>query len=60
MERIIDHDGGDPKIYSGRQELSGNLNTELRACRDPLDVSCTYHKGARHTLHGSRLLKKII
>jgi hypothetical protein len=32
---------------------------ELRARRDPLDVPCTYHKGARHTLRGCRLWKEI-
>jgi hypothetical protein len=33
--------------------------TEPRAPRNPLDISCTYHKGARHTLRGCRLRKKI-
>jgi hypothetical protein len=27
--------------------------------RHPLDVLCTYHKGARHTLRGCQLRKKI-
>jgi hypothetical protein len=36
-----------PQFQSERQELSGDLKTELRVCRDPLDVPCTYHKGAR-------------
>jgi hypothetical protein len=40
---------------SRRWESSGDLNIEPRAHREPLDVPCTYHKGARHTLHGCRL-----
>jgi hypothetical protein len=32
---------------------------ESRTRRDPLDVPFIYHKGARHTLHGCRLRKKI-
>jgi hypothetical protein len=47
------------QIQSGRQRSSGDLKTEPRARHDPLDVSCTYHKGARHTLRGCRLRKKI-
>jgi hypothetical protein len=34
------------KIQSGWWESSGDFKIEARACRDPLDVSCTYHKGA--------------
>jgi hypothetical protein len=40
---------------SRRRESPGDLNIEPRAHREPLDVPCTYHKGARHTLHGCRL-----
>jgi hypothetical protein len=47
------------QIQSGRWESSGDLKIEPRACCDPLDVPCTYHKGARHTLHSYRLRKKI-
>jgi hypothetical protein len=47
------------QIQSGRQQPSGDLKVETHARRDPLDVSCIYHKGARHTLHGCRLRKKI-
>jgi hypothetical protein len=47
------------QIQSGRRESSGDLKIEPRACHDPLDVPCTYHKGTRHTLHGCRLRKKI-
>jgi hypothetical protein len=34
------------QIQSRWQELSSTLMTEFRVCRDPLDVPCTYHKGA--------------
>jgi hypothetical protein len=47
------------QIQSGRQQPSGDLKVETRARRDPLDVPCIYHKGARHTLRGCRLQKKI-
>jgi hypothetical protein len=47
------------QMQSRRRESSGNLKTKPHARRDPLDVSCTYHKGARHTLRGCRLRKKI-
>jgi hypothetical protein len=47
------------QIQYGRQQSSGDLRIEPRAHRDPLDVLCTYHKGARHTLRGCRLRKKI-
>jgi hypothetical protein len=47
------------QIQSGRQQPSGDLKVESRARRDPLDVPCIYHKGARHTLRGCRLRKKI-
>jgi hypothetical protein len=47
------------QIQSGRQQPSGDLKVEARACCDPLDVPCIYHKGARHTLRGCRLRKKI-
>jgi hypothetical protein len=47
------------QIQSGRQRSSGDPKTEPRARHDPLDVPCTYHKGARQTLCGCRLLKKI-
>jgi hypothetical protein len=47
------------QIQSGRQQPSGDLKVETRACRDPLDVLCIYHKGAQHTLHVCRLRKKI-
>jgi hypothetical protein len=43
------------QIQSGQQQPSGDLKAETRARRDPLDVSCIYHKGARHTLRGCRL-----
>jgi hypothetical protein len=46
------------QIQSGRR-LAGDLKHEPRAHHDPLDVPCTYHKGARHTLRGCRLRKKI-
>jgi hypothetical protein len=48
-----------PHIHSGRRESSVDLKIEPRARRDPLDVPCTYHKGARHTLRGCRLQKKV-
>jgi hypothetical protein len=47
------------QIQSGRRESSGDLKTKPRARCDPLDVPCTYHKGARHTLCGCWLQKKI-
>jgi hypothetical protein len=47
------------QIQYGWQTSSGDLKTEPRARRDPLDVPCTYHKGTRHTLSGCRLRKKI-
>jgi hypothetical protein len=47
------------RIQPGRQQPSGDLKVETRARRDPLDVPCIYHKGARHILHGCRLRKKI-
>jgi hypothetical protein len=33
------------QIQSRRQQPSGDLKVETHARRDPLDVSCTYHKG---------------
>jgi hypothetical protein len=47
------------QIQSGRQQPSGNLKVEPRARRDPIDVPCIYHKGARHALRGCRLRKQI-
>jgi hypothetical protein len=47
------------QIQSGRQEPSDDLRIEPSAHHDPLDVPCIYHKGARHTLRGYRLRKKI-
>jgi hypothetical protein len=47
------------QIQSGSRLSSRDLNTRTRAPCDPLDVPCTYHKGAQHTLHGYRLRKKI-
>jgi hypothetical protein len=47
------------RIQFGRQQPSGDLKVETRARCDPLDVPCIYHKGARHTLRGCRLRKKI-
>jgi hypothetical protein len=47
------------QIQSGRQKPSGDLKVEAHAHRDPLDVPCIYHKGARHTLRGCQLWKKI-
>jgi hypothetical protein len=46
-------------IQSGRQEPSDDLKVEPHARRDPLDVPCIYHKGARYTLRGCRLRKKM-
>jgi hypothetical protein len=48
-----------PQIQYGWRQPSGDVKPELRARRDLLDVPCTYHKGARHTLHVCRLRKKI-
>jgi hypothetical protein len=42
-----------------QQRPSSDLKPELRTCPDPLDVPCTYHKGARYTLRGCWLRKKI-
>jgi hypothetical protein len=47
------------QIQSGQQQPTSNLKVEFRARRDPLDVPCIYHKGARHTLRGCRLRRKI-
>jgi hypothetical protein len=47
------------QIQSGRQQPFGDLKVETRARRDPLDVSCIYHKGTQYTLRGCRLRKKI-
>jgi hypothetical protein len=47
------------QIQSGRQKPSSDLKVEPRARRDPLDIPCIYHKGARHTLSGCRLRKKV-
>jgi hypothetical protein len=47
------------RIQSGRHQPSGDLKVEPHAHCDPLDVPCIYHKGARHTLHGCQLRKKI-
>jgi hypothetical protein len=47
------------RIQSGRQQPSGDLKVETHTRRDPLDVSCIFHKGARHTLHGCYLWEKI-
>jgi hypothetical protein len=47
------------QIQSGRQKPSGDLKVEPHTRRDSLDVPCIYHKGARHTLRGCRLRKKI-
>jgi hypothetical protein len=43
------------QIQSGWQHPSGDLKVKTCVCRDPLDVPCIYHKGARHTLRGCRL-----
>jgi hypothetical protein len=48
------------QIQSGRQEPSGDLKVEPRTRRDPLDVPCIYHKGARHTLRGCRCGRRSI
>jgi hypothetical protein len=47
------------RIQSGWWESFGDLKIEPRTRRDPLDVPCIYHKGARHTLRGCRLWKKV-
>jgi hypothetical protein len=47
------------QIQSGRQQPSGDLKVETHTHRDLLDVPCTYHKGARHTLRVCQLWKKI-
>jgi hypothetical protein len=47
------------QIQSVQRESSSDLKIEPHARHDPLDVPCTYNKGARHTLHGCRLRKKI-
>jgi hypothetical protein len=47
------------QIQSGRQQPSGDLKVKPRTCRDPLDIPCIYHKGARHMLRGCRLRKNI-
>jgi hypothetical protein len=47
------------QIQSGRQQPSGDLKVKTCTRRDPLDVPCIYHKGARYTLCGCRLQKKI-
>jgi hypothetical protein len=47
------------QIQSGQRRPSSDLKPELRTNRDPLDISCTYDKGAQHTLHGYILRKKI-
>jgi hypothetical protein len=47
------------QIQSGRQQPTSDLKVEFRARRDPLDVPCIYHKGARHTLRGCWLRRKI-
>jgi hypothetical protein len=47
------------QIQSGRQQPTSDLKVEPRTRRDPLDVPCIYHKGARHTLRGCRLRKKM-
>jgi hypothetical protein len=46
-------------IQSGRQQPTSDLKVKSRARHDPLDVTCIYHKGARHTLRGCRLRRKI-
>jgi hypothetical protein len=46
------------QIQSGRQESSDDLKIEPHARRDPLNIPCTYHTGARHTLRVCRLRKK--
>jgi hypothetical protein len=47
------------QIQSGRQQPTSDLKVKSRARHDPLDVPCIYHKGARHTLRGCRLRRKI-
>jgi hypothetical protein len=47
------------QIQYRRWESYGDLKIDPCAHRDPLDVPYTYHKGARHTLCGYRLQKKI-
>jgi hypothetical protein len=47
------------QIQSGWRESYGDLKPELLARHDPFNILCTYHKGARHTLCGCRLRKKI-
>jgi hypothetical protein len=47
------------QIQSGRHQPSGRLKVKTRARRDPIDVPCIYHKGAKHTLCGCLLWKKI-
>jgi hypothetical protein len=47
------------QIQYGRQESSNDLRTELRARCDLHGILCTYHKGARCTLRGCRLRRKI-
>jgi hypothetical protein len=47
------------QIQSGRREPTSDLKVESRARHAPLDVPCIYHKGARHTLRGCRLRRKI-
>jgi hypothetical protein len=47
------------QIQSGRQQPTSDLKVKPRACRDPLDVPCIYHKGAQHTLSGCLLRRKI-
>jgi hypothetical protein len=47
------------QIQSGWRESCSNLKIKPRARRDLLNISCTYHKGVRHTLRGCRLRKKI-
>jgi hypothetical protein len=37
------------QIQSGRQQPTSDLKVEPRACHDPLDVPCIYHKGVRGT-----------
>jgi hypothetical protein len=47
------------QIQSGQQQPSDNLKVETHVRHDRLDVPCIYHKGARHTLCGCWLRKKI-
>jgi hypothetical protein len=46
-------------VQYGRQQPSSDLKVETRARRNPLDITCIYHKGAQHTLRGCQLRKKI-